>query len=173
MCGPNLPPPNATSCMAPEWTNHVVIEGQQNQIVNDIMHGQLATVSWVIPNGTASDHPGNEGNGPSWGAGIVNAIGTSQYWKDTAIIITWDAWGGWDEHRLPPKIFNSYEYGFRVPLIVVSPYAKAAHISHVTHDFGSILNFIEETYELPSLGYGDALADDLSDCFNFTQTPIT
>src|SRR6266481_2051124 len=72
MCGPNVPPPNATSCLAPEWTNHVVIEGQQNQIVNDIMHGQLATVSWVIPNGNASDHPGNAGNGPSWVASIVD-----------------------------------------------------------------------------------------------------
>jgi len=71
------------------------------------------------------------------------------------------------------KLINSYEYGFRVPLIVVSPYAKAGYISHVTHDFGSILKFIEETFALPSLGYADAPADDLSDCFDFNQTPIT
>ena len=63
------------------------------------------------------------------------------------------------------------EYGFRVPLIVVSPYAKAAYVSHATHQFGSILKFIEETYGLPSLGYADAPADDLSDCFNFSQQP--
>jgi phospholipase C len=60
-----------------------------------------------------------------------------------------------------------------VPLIVVSPYAKPAYVSHVTHDFGSILAFIEKTYGLPSLGYADALADDLSDCFNLKQTPLT
>ena len=90
--------------MAPEWTNHVVIEGQQNQIVNDITHGQLATVSWVIPNGNASDRPGNEGNGPSWVASIVNAIGTSQYWKDTAIIITWDDWE--TDTRIPGRTIS-------------------------------------------------------------------
>ena len=176
MCGPNLPPPNATSCTAPEWTNHVVLEGQQNKILNDITAGQLATVSWVIPNGNASDHPGNAGNGPSWVASIVNAIGTSQYWKDTAIIITWDDWGGWYDHVPPPKIFNSYEYGFRVPLIVVSPYARPAYISPVNHDFGSIVKFIETMFGLttvgPGDGYADSRADDLSDCFDFNQTPL-
>jgi len=59
-----------------------------------------------------------------------------------------------------------------VPLIVVSPYAKAKYISHVNHDFGSVLNLIEKTFSLPSLGYADARADDLSDCFDFTQTPL-
>lgn len=68
---------------------------------------------------------------------------------------------------------SGYVYGFRVPLIVISPYAKAAYISHVNHDFGSILNLIEETFGLASLGYADAYADDLSDCFNFKQIPLT
>jgi phospholipase C len=67
---------------------------------------------------------------------------------------------------------SGYVYGFRVPLLVVSPYAKAGYISHTTHDFGSILAFIEASYGLPSLGYADAYADDLSDCFDLTQTPI-
>ncbi len=65
-----------------------------------------------------------------------------------------------------------YVYGFRVPLIVISPYAKAGYISHVNHDFGSILKFVEQVYGLPSLGYADVPADDLSDCFNFNQTPL-
>jgi hypothetical protein len=56
---------------------------------------------------------------------------------------------------------------------VVSPYAKPGHVSKVTHDFGSILKFVESTFNLPSLGYADAPADDLSDCFEFSQTPIT
>jgi phospholipase C len=60
-------------------------------------------------------------------------------------------------------------YGFRVPLIVISPYARPGYISHVNHDFGSILHFMEETFNLPSLGYADACADDLSDCFNFRK----
>jgi phospholipase C len=58
-----------------------------------------------------------------------------------------------------------------VPLIVVSPYAKRGYVSHVNHDFGSILKFVEVLFKLPSLGFADSLADDLSDCFDLTQVP--
>jgi phospholipase C len=175
MCGPNATPPNATACTGSDWTNNVVLATAQNpaQVLTDISSGKLAIVSWVIPNGLESDHAlSNDGSGPSWVASVVNAVGNSAYWSNTAIFIVWDDWGGWYDH-VAPQILNSYEYGFRVPMIVVSPYAKPAHISHVTHDFGSILKFIESTFNLPSLGYADAPADDLSDCFNFTQTPIS
>ena len=102
----------------------------------------------------------------------MNAIGNSAYWSNTAIFITWDDWGGWYDH-VAPKVINSYEYGFRVPLIVVSPYAKAQYISHATHDFGSILKFIEENYSCRRWVMRTCPADDFSDCFNFTQTPLT
>ena len=148
-----------------DWDNNVVLNPPQ--VLTDIANGQLANVSWVIPAGQESDHArGNKGLGPSWVASIVNAIGNSQYWDNTVILITWDDWGGWYDH-VAPSIINSYEYGFRVPLIVVSPYARQGYVSHVTHDFGSILKFIEEVYQLPSLGYADEHADDLSDCFDF------
>jgi phospholipase C len=148
-----------------DWANDVVL--RPAQVLTDIAHGQLANVTWVIPTGQESDHPaGNSGLGPSWVASVVNAIGQSQYWDNTVIFITWDDWGGWYDH-VAPNVINSYEYGFRVPLIVVSPFARQGYVSHVTHDFGSILKFIEETYHLPSLGYADAFADDLSDCFDF------
>ena len=183
LCGPNQPPPNGTVCQGADWVNNVVIYTQQNPapILTDISSGQLPAVSWIIPAGQNSDHAGSTANtgGPSWVASIVNAIGNSQYWANTAIIITWDDWGGWYDHVAPPKVIDDgtswgsgYVYGFRVPLIVISPYAKAAYISHVNHDFGSILNLIEETFALQSLGYADAYADDLSDCFNFNQTPL-
>ncbi len=166
------------TCTGPDWTNNVVIP--QTQVLTDIANGQLAQVSWIIPTGTSSDHAvANNGSGPSWVASIVNAIGNSPYWANTAIIITWDDWGGWYDHVAPKVIDDGvswgsgYVYGFRVPLIVVSPYAKAAYISHVTHDFGSVLKFIETTFKLPSLGYADGPADDLSDCFDLTQTPLT
>lgn len=175
MCGPNVPPPNGTKCEGSDWVNHVVLQSTSNPapILTDISNNQLPAVSWIIPSAKNSDHAGEgDGSGPSWVASIVNAIGNSAYWSNTAIFITWDDWGGWYDH-VAPKIINSYEYGFRVPLIVVSPYAKAHYISHATHDFGSILKFVEENYGLPSLGYADAPADDFSDCFNFTQTPLT
>jgi phospholipase C len=166
------------TCTGPDWTKNVIIP--EWRVLQDITNGQLPQVNWIIPDGKFSDHAGvNNGSGPSWVAAIVNAIGTSQYWADTTIIITWDDWGGWYDH-VAPKITDDgvswgsgYVYGFRVPLIVVSPYARAGYISHTTHDFGSILKFIETTFTLPSLGYADATADDLSDCFDLTQTPIT
>jgi phospholipase C len=157
--------------LGPDWANDVIL--QQTQVLTDIAGGNLAAVSWVIPDGKASDHAlATDGSGPSWVASIVNAIGNSPYWSNTAIFITWDDWGGWYDH-VAPTVINSYEYGFRVPLIVVSPYAKSAYVSHVTHDFGSILKFIEQNFGLPSLGYADAPADNFSDCFDFSQTPLT
>jgi phospholipase C len=166
------------TCTGSEWTGSVVIP--QTNVLLDIANGQLAQVSWVIPDGLDSDHPSsNDGSGPAWVAAIVNAIGNSDYWANTAIIITWDDWGGWYDHVAPTVIDDGiswgsgYVYGFRVPLIVVSPYAKAKYISHVTHDFGSILKFVETTFALPSLGYADVRSDDLSDCFDLTQAPVS
>lgn len=184
MCGPDAPPPNATACVGPDWVNHVVLYTKQNPapILTDIANAQLPTISWVMPAGQNSDHaryPDANG-GPSWVASIVNAIGNSPYWSNTAIIVTWDDWGGWYDHVPPFKVVNDgkswgsgYVYGFRVPLIVISPYAKPAYISHVNHDFGSILKFIEKTFNLPAVGYADTYApDDLSDCFDFNQKPL-
>ncbi len=165
-------------CGGTDFTDNVVLN--PTQVLTDIANNQLADVSWVTPTGQASDHSGpNDGSGPSWVASVVNAIGNSPYWSNTAIFITWDDWGGFYDHVPPPQVLVNcaqwgcgYIYGFRVPLIVVSPYVKAQYISHQQHDFGSILKFIETTFNLPSLGYADALADDFSDCFNFYQTPL-
>jgi phospholipase C len=173
ICVPNT---GNTSCTGTEWTSNVILD--PTHILTDIQNGQLPSVTWVIPDGVNSDHPGSSDNtGPAWVASIVNAIGNSQYWTDTAIFISWDDWGGWYDHVAPP-IHNFYEYGFRVPLIVVSPYAKAKYISHTTHHFGSILKFIEQNWGLPAVGtgtYSDAYSDtdDLSDCFDYSQTPLT
>jgi phospholipase C len=152
----------------PDWLNVVL---DPTQFFADVDKRQLANVSWVIPSGRASDHPGGNWEGPSWVASVVNAVGQSPYWAHSVIFITWDDWGGWYDHVRPPTA-NSYEYGFRVPLIVVSPYAKPAYVSHFTHDFGSLLKFIEKNFGLPSLGYADAPADDLADCFDFSQVPL-
>ena len=152
-----------------DWSKVSVPE---TNIFNDVALGQLPAVSWVIPEGSNSDHAGDLSNaGPSWVGDVVNVIGTSQYWNNTVIFVTWDDWGGWFDH-VAPHIFNSYELGFRVPLIVISPFAKAGYVSHVPHEFGSILHFIEEQYGLGSLGFTDARSDDLSDCFDFAQTPL-
>jgi phospholipase C len=154
---------------SPQFQTNVVVPSVR--ILDDIAHGNLANVSWVIPTAAESDHAGvTDGTGPSWVTAVVNAVGESRFWNNTAIIITWDDWGGWYDHVLPPR-YNTYELGFRVPLIVISPYAKQHYISHQQHEFGSILKFVEETFGLGSLGTTDVRADDLSDCFDFTQPP--
>ncbi|MGA8575810.1 MAG: alkaline phosphatase family protein [Candidatus Cybelea sp.] len=141
------------------------------RILEDVARGDLANITWVTPTLHESDHAGsNKGTGPSWVASVVNAIGESPYWKSTAIFVLWDDWGGWYDH-VAPKQENSYELGFRVPLLVISPYAKPHYVSHVPHEFGSILKFAEETFGLPSMKTTDERSDDLSDCFNFHALP--
>jgi phospholipase C len=141
------------------------------RVLTDIAKGRLAEVVWVTPTKDASDHPKvNNGSGPSWVGSVVNAVGKSKYWNNTAIFILWDDWGGFYDH-VRPTVYNSFELGFRVPMIVVSPYAKKGYVSHSQHEFGSILKFTEKTFGLPSLRTTDERADDLSDCFNFAQAP--
>lgn len=179
------------TCTGPDYTSGtppkvVVTESSQlnPQILTDIASNQLQQVSWVIPAGQFSDHPYiNTGCGPSWVTQVVNAIGNSSYWNNTVIIVTWDDWGGWYDHVPPPSVLANcaewgcgYVYGFRVPLLVISPYiSKSGYISHTTHDFGSILRFLERNYGISegALGVADAAAtDNLSDFFNFSQSPI-
>jgi phospholipase C len=164
---------NAPNSVEPIWKNNVYKEsdsGPSSRVLRDLKRGYLASITWVTPSRAASDHPGgNQGLGPSWVASVVNAIGQSPFWSSTVIFVTWDDWGGWYDH-VPPHIYNSFELGFRVPLIVISPYAKRGYISHVHHEFGSILKFTEEVFGLPSMGTTDARSDDLSDCFDFSST---
>ncbi len=166
-----------------DWVNHVVIYNKQSPapILTDIANDQLPAVSWVIPAGKNSDHPGLRLGigGPSWVASIVNAIGNSSYWANTAIIVTWDDWGGWYDHVPPPQVIDDgsswgsgYVYGFRVPLIVISPYAKAAYISHVTTTLAAFSIYGGELSAFLARVCRCLRADDLSDCFNFNQTPL-
>ena len=144
------------------------------RVLSDIAQGSLAGVTWIMPGGPYSDHAGrhSKGKGPSWVAAIVNAIGESAFWTDTAIFVTWDDWGGWYDHVAPP-IVNHYELGLRVPLIVISPYARHGYVSKEQHEFGSILAFTEETFGIPkgALHGADERADDLMDAFDFSQKP--
>jgi phospholipase C len=158
----------------PDWERNVI--SPQTTVLRDVANGKLAQVSWVIPDGLDSDHAGsNSDKGPSWVAGVVNAIGESQYWKDTAIVVLWDDWGGWYDGVPPPQL-DFVGLGIRVPCIIISPYAKAAYVSHTQYEFGSVLKFIEEAFHLRSLGpasggYTDTRATSLVDSFDFKQKP--
>jgi phospholipase C len=143
------------------------------QVLSDIAKGTLANISWVTPAKSYSDHPGyNTGGGPAWVASIVNAVGQSAYWDDTAIIVTWDDWGGFYDHVPPPANdtgwCTKYCFGFRVPLLVISAQTPPGYVDNAVHDFGSILHFVEANFGLRHIGPGgwaDSFADDLSGFF--------
>jgi phospholipase C len=151
----------------PDWHKNISIPN--TSLFGDLTGGTLPSVSWVIPTLFDSDHPASGCNGgPWWVTKVVNAIGTSKYWKDTAVILIWDDWGGWYDNA-PPEQTNYHQLGFRVPMIVISPYAKRGNISSTHYDYGSILKFVEDTFGLGSLGTSDANATSMDDIFNFKQ----
>ena len=151
-----------------DWQTKVIFPATRFQV--DIANQELAQVTWIVPDMDNSDHPGSgTTNGPDWVASIVNAIGQSKYWNSTAIFVTWDDWGGWYDHVLPPKV-DEMGLGFRVPLLVISPWAKHGYISHKVHEASGFITFIEHNFNLGSLGQRDASADGFADCFDFTQS---
>jgi phospholipase C len=153
----------------PAYNQHVITP--PSQVLLDAAGGNLADLTIVTPTPDDSDHANiTDKSGPSWVAQIVNAVGKSRYWNDTAIVVTWDDWGGWYDHVSPPQ-YNSYELGFRVPLIVISRYTPKGYVSHNQHEFGSILKFVEQNFNLGSLGTTDVRSDNLADCFDFTKPP--
>jgi phospholipase C len=145
-----------------------------DQIIVDVSDGALATVSWVCPTDPYSDHPANPvGPAQNYLALLVNAVMESEYWASTAIFVTWDDWGGFYDHVVPPVV-DAYGLGLRVPLLAISPYAKPGYVSHVQGEFSSLAKFIEKNWRLPSLGQRDALdsTSDLMDFFDFAQSPL-
>jgi hypothetical protein len=146
------------------------------------------------PNHLASDGSGVD-NGPEWLAWLLNAIGSSSYWDSTAVIVTWDDWGGfydgyrptpWPYHPTPnpygppptgnPKDPN--EWGFRVPMIVISPYVKSRnYVATELESQGAILNFVETIFDLtPNALGGDDFnngGNDLTDMFSMDRSPLT
>jgi len=164
------------------------VDTTPSDILKDIRNCNLRGVSWVTPIGANSDHAdGNTGGGPEWVASIVNAVGNStcknsdgsSYWASTAVLITWDDWGGFYDHE-PPTVLASpegaYQYGFRVPFLFVSAYTPAKFVSNTRYDFGSILRTIEHNFGLKegALTFADyRAASDLSAFYNFRLPPRT
>ncbi len=91
-------------------------------------------------------------------------------WPTTAIVLTWDDFGGFFDHVAPPAV-DEYGYGPRVPLLVISPYAKQGAVSHTVYEFGSVLQLIETRFNLAPLTMRDTIANSMLDMFDFGQTP--
>ena len=191
ICVPAFTSSTTLKCTGTEWNAKVDLALKGADVLNDITNCNLASVSWVIPNGEWSDHAGpNDQYGPSWVTAVINAIGENPvcpagttdagqtFWNNTAIVVTWDDWGGWSDNQPPPlastlpcttdNCQGDYQYGFRVPLLVVSTYTPQAYINNATHDFGSILRMIQGIFGISegALGFADKRAgNDLHDFF--------
>jgi phospholipase C len=164
-----------------EWDAFLAIKGVRhgpdfanesytpNQILVDAAAGKLPGVSWVTPGYLNSDHPENGSDtGPSWVASIVNAIGKGPDWNSTAIFIVWDDWGGWYDHVKPTQL-DYVGLGFRVPCLIVSPYAKKGVVSHSHYEMASVLKTVEQIFGLQSIGTRDVRARSMLDAFDFTK----
>lgn len=156
----------------PDWKKDIVTP--QHRFLKDVAgpKGHLASFTWITPTCEDSDHSDCGGGlGPSWVTAVVNAVGESKFWDSTVVFVQWDDWGGMYDHVPPP--FKDYDgLGFRVPLIVISPYAKKNYVSHVQYETASVLRYAEDLFGLNQLSAADDRATSpAADCFNFNQKP--
>jgi phospholipase C len=150
-------------------------------IFGDIAKGRLPAVSFVMPNANVSEHPStstpqltftaNLTLGMEWTTSIVNAIERSPYWASTMIVISWDDFGGFYDHVVPPKDQAGYQLGIRVPAMVISPYTPVGEINHTLFSFSSILRFIEINWGIQSINSRDARANSIGLTQNWAQQP--
>ncbi len=157
---------------SPQWTNDV---SWQN-FATDAANNNLPAFSWLVAPTVYSEHLTHSAcAGENWTVQQINAVMNSPEWSSTAIILTWDDYGGFYDHIAPPVV-DGLGYGFRVPFIIISPYAYATdnsvknpHVSHVQIDFASVLKLAEEIFKIPPLNQRDANAGDLLREFDFSQ----
>ncbi|MDA4112011.1 MAG: alkaline phosphatase family protein, partial [Thaumarchaeota archaeon] len=160
--------------------------------VNSVQNGTLPSVSWIIPGSVwhpptypfnasppiqycvTSEHPPARPDcGMDYVSYLVNAVMNSQYWSSTAIVINEDDYGGFYDHVAPPQV-DAYGEGFRVPTLVISPWAKHGYVDHTPYEFGSFLSFIETNFNVPSLGTRDSFGvgkNNMMNSFDFSQVP--
>jgi phospholipase C len=135
----------------------------------DLKSGSIPQVSWIIGAPGGDEHPpANIQLGENSVANdIVNPVGASTIWDSVAIFVTWDDFGGFYDHLPPPQI-DQFGYGFRVPCIIISPYAKKGYIDSTTNEHASILRFVEDSFGLEALSSRDASANNFSEAFDFS-----
>jgi phospholipase C len=155
----------------PMWEKVV----DNEEFLPDLEKSELPQVSWLIPPDGLNDHPrGGRASmceGENWTVEILNALQESPYWEETAVVLTWDDFGGFYDHVPPPHV-DLYGLGPRVPTIVISPWAKPGYIDGRTYEFSSVLKFIETVFALPSLTERDRRASDMLGAFDFLQRPV-
>lgn len=155
--------------MGPAWTSNVVPD---TEFVTDAQSGNLPAVSWLVTSVANSEHPpASSCVGENWTVQQINAVMQGSNWSSTAIFLTWDDFGGFYDHVPPPNL-DQFGLGPRVPLLIISPFAKKGYISHTQYEFSSVLKFIENRFGLSSLTGRDTAANDTTDSFDFSQPPL-
>src|SRR5918911_3448155 len=150
------------------WTTRVK---DQATFAADARAGRLPAFSWVTPTYATSSHPPyGICAAENWVVEKMNALMQGPDWPSTAVVLVWDDWGGFYDHVAPPPV-DALGLGLRVPLLVISPYARRGYISHSTYSFDSVLKTFEELADLPPLTARDRTAHDLLDSFDFGQRP--
>jgi phospholipase C len=149
----------------PAWTNDVPWQ----QFATDAANNNLPAFSWLVPPSVVNEHAGLNRSvctGENWTVQQINAVMQSPAWSSTVIVLTWDDFGGWYDHVVPPNM-DALGYGFRAPFLVISPFAYATdnsnnpHVGHAQLGFGSVLRLAEEAFGLPSLGTHDTVDGNL------------
>ncbi|HUA03927.1 MAG TPA: alkaline phosphatase family protein [Solirubrobacteraceae bacterium] len=157
-----------------------------SHFLRDARTGTLPNVSWIVPDQQHSDHPpANIATGQAYVTNLINTVMEGPDWGSTAIFLVWDDWGGFYDHVLPPVV-DQNGYGFRVPSLVISPYARHGFIDHQTLSFDAINKFIEDDFldsqrldpatdgrpdPRPDVRENSDQLGDLTDDFDFDQTP--
>jgi phospholipase C len=150
------------------WAEHIF---PVDDFARQARAGLLPPVTWVTPRFEVSEHPEYSFcHGENWTTKVVNAVMKSPHWDDTAIFITWDDYGGFYDHVPPPQV-DDFGFGIRVPLLVISPYAKQGFVTHELGEFSSVLRFIEDNWALSQLTHRDREATPLISAFDFEQEP--
>ena len=151
-----------------QWQTNIV---PWTQFQSDVAGGHLAPVTWLVTDTAESEHPpASTCLGENTTVSEINAVMQSPFWKDTAIFVTWDDYGGFYDNVPPPQV-NPWGLGPRVPLLVISPYARQSFIDHTTYSFASLLHLVEMRFGLPPLTALDAQATPPLSGFDFTASP--
>lgn len=149
----------------PELFSHIV---DLSEYYRDLEQDTLPAVSYIVPSGASEHPPGSIQAGQRFVRTLINSLMRSETWKSSAFIWTYDDWGGWYDHVAPPSV-DDFGYGFRVPALLVSPYAKRGYVDSTVHDYTSIMSLIERNWGLEPVAERDANANSLVDAFDFSQ----
>jgi len=141
-----------------------------SEYYKDLEKGTLPAVSYIVPSGSSEHPPGNVTVGQVFGASLVTALMRSTSWAKSLFVLTHDDWGGYYDHVPPPQV-DADGYGFRVPALLISPYASRGEIDHTVYDYTSILKFIEQTWHVEPLTARDAAANSIGAALDLSRAP--